>query len=41
MVEVLFNSPIGILSILTVVGAIAIVVGWALIWAYKIKHNND
>lgn len=41
MAEVLFNSPIGILSIVTVVGSLAIVIGWVLIWAYKIRHTDD
>jgi hypothetical protein len=40
MAEVLFNSPIGILSLVTVLGALAIIIGWALIWAYKIKHKE-
>jgi hypothetical protein len=40
MAEVLFSSPIGILSLVTVLGALAIIIGWALIWAYKIKHKE-
>lgn len=41
MAEVLFQSPIGILSIITVVGALAVVVGWFFIWMYKIKHPDQ
>lgn len=40
MAEVLFQSPIGILSIITVVGALAVIVGWLVIWMYKIKHPD-
>lgn len=35
MLDVLFASPTGILSIITVVGAIAVVVGWAVYWYMK------
>jgi hypothetical protein len=41
MAEVLFSSPIGILSIVTVVGSLAIVIGWVLIWSYKLKHPKE
>ena len=41
MAEVLFQSPIGILSIITVVGALAVVIGWLGIWMYKINHPDQ
>ncbi|HKJ87649.1 MAG TPA: DUF3149 domain-containing protein [Gammaproteobacteria bacterium] len=40
MVDLLLGSPIGILSLITVVGAIAVIVGWVIIWAYKIRHEK-
>ena len=41
LAEVLLQSPIGILSIITVVGALAVVIGWLVIWMYKIKHPDQ
>lgn len=32
MLDVLFGSPTGILSIITVVGAMAVVIFWAVFW---------
>lgn len=32
MMQVLFGSPTGILSIITVVGAMAVVIFWAVYW---------
>ncbi|MFP4560129.1 MULTISPECIES: DUF3149 domain-containing protein [Thiohalorhabdus] len=40
MLEILLSSPIGILSLITVVGAIAIVVGWVVIWAYWMRKER-
>lgn len=40
MAEILFSSPIGILSIITVGGAVAVVVGWLIIWMVKIKKSG-
>lgn len=37
MLKVLFGSSIGIMSVLTIIGAIVIVAFWA---AYWIKHQN-
>jgi hypothetical protein len=39
--EVLFQSPIGILSIITVVGALAVMIGWLGIWMYKMNHPDQ
>jgi hypothetical protein len=40
MAEILFSSPIGILSIITVGGAIAVIVGWLIIWMVKLNKSN-
>lgn len=40
MAEVLFQSPIGILSLVTVIGALAVIIGWLGIWMYKIKQSG-
>ena len=40
MAEILFSSPIGILSIITVGGAVAVVVGWLVIWMIKLNQSN-
>ncbi len=38
MAEVLFNSPVGILSIVTVTGAIAIILVLGAVGLYKSRH---
>ncbi|MBI5330118.1 MAG: DUF3149 domain-containing protein [Betaproteobacteria bacterium] len=40
MLKVLFGSSIGILSIITVVGAIVVVAGWSY-WMYKKSLPKD
>jgi hypothetical protein len=40
MLQVLFGTPTGILSIITVVGAIAVVAGWAIYWYMKFGKDK-
>jgi predicted PurR-regulated permease PerM len=40
MLKVLFGSSTGILSIITVVGAITVVVGWAIYWYTKFGKDK-
>jgi hypothetical protein len=40
MAEILFSSPIGLLSLFTVVGAVAVVVGWLIIWMVKLHKSG-
>ncbi|MFA9459421.1 DUF3149 domain-containing protein [Thiohalorhabdus methylotrophus] len=40
MLDLLLGSPVGILSLITVFGAIAIVVGWVFIWAYWMRKEK-
>lgn len=40
MMQVLFGSPTGILSIITVVGASAVVVFWAVYWYMKFGKDE-
>ncbi len=40
MLKVLFGSSTGILSIITVAGAIAVVAGWAIYWYMKFGKDD-